>query len=69
MEICTINISKVLLQVLVDSEAIKTDDFTVKYVDDNSFDYSANEAWKAQKKKSDKEFKKLKEIEFNIRNK
>lgn len=69
MEVCTIKISKELLQTLVDSDAITTDSFTVKHVDVNSFDYSTNEAWKAQKKKSDKEFKKLKAIEFDIRNK
>jgi hypothetical protein len=69
MEICTIIISKELLQTLVDSEAITTDDFTVKLVNEDSFDYSSNEAWEAQKKISTKAYKKLKKIEFNIRNK
>lgn len=67
MEIVTIKISKELIQLLVDSDALTTDDFEVKLVDDNSFDYSNSEAWVAQKKISGKEFKKLLKIEFNIR--
>lgn len=69
MEYVTLTISKTLLQILVDSEAITTEDFTVKYVDEDKIDYSNDEQWKAQKKVSDKGFKKLKEIEFNIRHK
>lgn len=68
MEICKIKISKDLIQLLVDNEIIRTDDFELIGVDENAFDYSANEIWKAQKSKSDKEFKKLKEVEFKIRN-
>lgn len=68
MEIVTIEISKDLLQLLVDSEALTTDDFRVKLVDVKDFDYSENPMWVAQKKKSDEEFKKLKQMEFKIRN-
>ena len=52
----------------INSNAITTDDFELIGVDENSFDYSDSEIWKAQKSKSDKEFKKLKEVEFKIRN-
>lgn len=44
-------------------------DYKVKSVDVPNYDYSKNPAWVAQKAKSVKEYKKLKEIEFNIRNK
>jgi len=40
----------------------------IKYVDVKEFDYSGNELWVAQKKVSDKAFKQLKKIEFDIRN-
>ena len=52
---------------LVDSNAITTDDFTLIGVDVNDFDYSKNPAWVAAKQKSNKAYKLLKEIEFNIR--
>ena len=67
MEQVTIKISKELLQLLVDSDAITTADFDVKYVNEDSVDYSDNETWQAQRKVSDKAFRKLKEIEFNHR--
>jgi len=67
MEICKIKISKQLLQLLVDSSAISTNDFELIGVDENSFNYSNNEAWKAAKEKSTKAYKQLKEIEFNLR--
>ena len=69
MEICKITISKNLLQLLVDSDVITTDDFKVIGVDENSFDYSDNDIWKALKEKSDKAFRELKIAEFKIRNK
>lgn len=67
-EIVTIEIKKELLQLLVDSDAIKVCDFKIKKVDVNEFDYSNSVLWKTAKLKSDKAYKELKEIEFNIRN-
>jgi hypothetical protein len=49
MEIVKISISKDTLQMLVDSNAITTDDFTLIGVDVNDFDYSKNPAWVAAK--------------------
>lgn len=69
MEIVTITITKELLQSLVDSEVLTTDDFKVKFVDVDDFDYSDNLIWKSLKEKSDKAFKELKIYEFKIRNK
>lgn len=67
MEVCKIKISKDLLQILVDSGAITTNDFELVGVDENAFDYSDNEVWKAAKDKSTKAYVKLKEVEFKIR--
>jgi len=67
MEVCKIKISKDVLQMLVDSNAITTKDFELIGVDENAFDYSDNEVWKAAKEKSTKAYKQLKEIEFKIR--
>ena len=69
MEICKVKISKDLLQLLVDSEAITTNDFELIGVDENQYDYSGNPIWKAAKESSDKSFKELKKIEWQIRNK
>lgn len=69
MEICKIKITKDTLQMLVDSAAITTNDFEVIGVDEADYDYSSNPIWVAAKEKSDKSFKELKKIEFNIRNK
>lgn len=68
MEIVKIKISKELLQILVDSDAIKTEDFELVSVDVVGYDYSNNEAWKIQRDKSNKEYKKLKKLEYEIRN-
>lgn len=69
MEVCKISISKDLLQLLVDSDVITTQDFRVVAVDEKDYDYSDNPIWKALKEKSDKAFKELKIAEFKIRNK
>lgn len=54
---------------LVDSSAITTDDFTLIGVDEPDYDYSSNPIWKAAKENSDKSFKELKKIEWQIKNK
>ena len=66
MEIVKLKISKDLLQMLVDSNAISTNDFDVIGVDE-SFDYTNNEVWKVLKEKSTKAYKQLKEHEFYLR--
>lgn len=67
MEVVKIKIPKKTLEILVDSDAITTNDFEVIAVDDNGFVYKNNEAWRYQKNICDKEYKKLKDIEFKIR--
>lgn len=54
---------------LVDSTAITTNDFEVIGVDEIGFDYTTNPIWIAAKEKSDKSFKELKKIEWQIKNK
>lgn len=53
---------------LVDSTAITTNDFEVIGVDEIGFDYTNNPIWVVAKAESLKSYKKLKEIEFKIRN-
>lgn len=67
MEIVKIKIRKDILQMLVDSNALSTDEFSSIGVDEDSYDYSSSELWKSYKAKSDKAFKELKKIEFEIR--
>jgi len=67
VETVTLDISKELLEELIKSKAVKAEDYTVKLVSDNSFDYHSSELWTAQKKKADKEYKKLKIIEYDLR--
>lgn len=52
---------------LVDSNAITTDDFKLIGVNEDSFDYTNSDAWKLAKEKSDKAYRQLKEIEFKLR--
>ena len=65
METCTIEISKEVLQMLVDSEALTTKDFKVKYVDQKDWDFSSDVIHRKLKIESEKAYKKLKEYEFN----
>lgn len=68
-EVCRIEIGKQTLQMLTDSDAITFADFKLLIVDVKDFDYSDDLAWKAAKAKSDKAYKELKTIEYNIRHK
>lgn len=69
MEIVKISISKDTLQMLVDSSAITTDEFTLIGVDEKDYDYSDNPIWKAAKEKSNKAYIELQKIQWAIRNK
>jgi hypothetical protein len=67
MELCTILISKDLLQTLVDSEALSTEDFEVKIIDVKDDFFKDDERHKELSKASHKAYKQLKEYEFNVR--
>ena len=69
MEIVKLEISKDLLQTLVDSDAISTNDFKLIAVNEKDFDYTGNPIWVKAKEDSDKAYKLLKKIEWEIRNK
>lgn len=69
MEIVKLEISKDILQTLVDSDAISTNDFKLIAVNEKDFDYTGNPIWLKAKEDSDKAYKLLKKIEWEIRNK
>ena len=66
MELAKIKISVETLRMLVDSDILTTKDFEVLYVEEVTDIFKDNQVWLAQKQKSDKEYKKLKEIEFKL---
>lgn len=66
MELAKIKIPVEILRMLVDSDILTTKDFEVLYVEEITDVFKDNPIWLAQKQKSDKEYKKLKEIEFKL---
>lgn len=66
MEQAKIKISVEILRMLVDSDILTTKDFEVLYVEEITDVFKDSPIWLAQKQKSDKEYKKLKEIEFKL---
>lgn len=67
MEICKIKIQKSLLWGLVAMGSLKTGDYEVITVDEPDYDYKEDAIWAAAKERSDKYFRELKKIEFEIR--
>ena len=49
------------------TEGLTDQDYKIKKIDIPDYDYSGSEEWKMQKRKADQEYRKLKEIEFDIR--
>lgn len=66
MELVRLEISKDKLQELIDSDVINFNEIKVIGVNEVTDVYKDNPIWLAQKQKSDKEYKKLKEIEFKL---
>lgn len=66
-EFATIVISKDILQMLVDSQALSTDQFEVKLIEVKDNFFANDETHKMLTKASHKAFKQLKEYEFNKR--
>lgn len=66
MELVRLEISKDKLQELIDSDVLTFDEIKVIGVNEVTDVYKDNPIWLAQKQKSDKEYKKLKEIEFKL---
>ena len=48
---------------------IKSGDYILDKIDEPDFDYSDDEQWTQAKSNSNKAYKKLKEIEYNLRHK
>jgi len=66
MELVRLEISKDKLQELIDSGVLTFNEIKVIGVNEVTDIYKDNPIWLAQKQKSDKEYKKLKEIEFKL---
>lgn len=66
MELVRLEISKDKLQELIDSDVLTFNEIKVIGVNEVTDIYKDNPIWLAQKQKSDKEYKKLKEIEFKL---
>lgn len=70
MEMMTIEMQREQFEFFCNLNGLKNEtDYRVKSVEVPDFPYSDYEEWNKQKKISVKAYKKLKEIEFNIRNK
>jgi hypothetical protein len=68
MEKVTIILNKEFYIELRELDVLTPQNSEVKYIDE-SFDYTQYPAWIEAKKESDKAFRELKKIEFDIRNK
>ena len=68
-ETVRIDLHKDQLQQLVTDGHIDVSDFEVVRVDVKDFDYSQHAEWVEQKRVSGKEYKKLKNLEYEIRSK
>lgn len=68
-EIITIKIHKDKMQLLLDSGAFEDGEYLIVKADVPDFDYTSNQLWRIAKEKSNKAYKYLKEVEFEIRNK
>ena len=66
MELVRLEILKGKLQELIDSDVLTFNEIKVIGVNEVTDVYKDNPIWLAQKQKSDKEYKKLKEIEFKL---
>ena len=67
-EIMTVEIERERFEHLCMTQGLKSGiDYKIKKVEVPEFPYKDNEKWKAQKKISNAEYKKLKEIEFELR--
>lgn len=66
MELVRLEISKDKLQELIDNDVLTFNEIKIIGVNEVTDVYKDNPIWLAQKQKSDKEYKKLKEIEFKL---
>ena len=64
METVRIEVSRETLQILSDNGI----EYKLLLIDVKDYDYTQSELWKVTKAKSDKLYKSLKQIEFEIRN-
>lgn len=69
MEVIKISISTELFARLFKDGHIKSGEYELHKIDEPDFDYSDDEQWNQAKSNSNKAYKKLKEIEYNLRHK
>jgi len=67
MQIIKIQLNLEVFERLFKSGQITSDDYQLIAIDDKDFDYSSYPEWEIAKDESTKAYKKLKEIEYNIR--
>ena len=66
-EMVKLKIESVLFKELIKAGSITMADVEVIQIEPNDFDYSTDTKWLEAKSDSSKAYRKLKEIEFNIR--
>ena len=66
MELVRLEISKAKLQELINAKVLTFNEIKIIGVNEVTDIYKDSPIWLAQKQKSDKEYKKLKEIEFKL---
>lgn len=69
MDVVKIKMSEEVFTNLVTSGYLSIYDYEIQSKEPEDYDYSSHDEWQQAKKASTKAYKKLKEIEFNIRNK
>ncbi len=68
MEVVKLKMDEAIFVDLIKSGQLQFRDVEVIQIEPNDYDYSDNEKWVEAKSASTKAYKKLKEIEFKIRN-
>lgn len=67
MDVVKIKLNEETFNRLVITKALRFNDYEIVSKEPIDYDYSKSEEWQKAKKASDQAFKKLKEIEYNIR--
>lgn len=68
MEIIKLKMDVLIFNGLIKSGHLQMSDVDIQQIEPNDFDYSFDTKWQEARKESSKAFKKLKEIEFKLRN-
>lgn len=69
LEYLTVEFEREQFERLCQTNNLTTSDYKIKKIEVPEFPYQESEKWKNQKSISDKEYKKLKQIEYDLRHK